>query len=292
VSTIALTTGISTGRRASVLRRLAALETRRYARHPLFILGVLLSLVGLGADPLTTSFLNPIAPAAGLGVLGLVAMAAMTRNATTLSRSAGATPVPERTQTAALALASLLPFGVGLLWFAWSVWVFHHDPTPANGFPFGPVGESWRLAVLFGEGPMAALGGPLLGILLGRWWPRRGVAPLGAVLLVAAVIVMQGIFTPLRYIRVVMPWTYFGGPIGTDGDPNRMIILTGSPQWWVVYLICLCGLAITAARWHDPGARTPRLRAVGLALFAAAVVACVLAMATGVGATLVNPNVS
>lgn len=268
---------------------LAAAETRRYARHPLFAGGALLCLLGLQADPKEASFANPIVPAAALGVLGLVAMAAMARGADTLSRSAGAAPVPERTQTAALALACLLPFGVGLLWFGWSVWLYHHAPPPPNGFPFGPVGEGWKAAVLFGEGPMAALGGPLLGIAIGRWWPRRGVAPMIAVLLVAFVISFQGLLAPLRTVRLVSPWTYFGGPFGAGGDPDRMLLFSGSPQWWAGYLACLCGLAVTAALWHDPQARTRRLRTIAVLLAAAAVATCLAAMLTGTAHTVVNP---
>lgn len=228
-------------------------------------------------------------PGAALGVLGLVAMASMTRNARTLSRSAGAVPVPEHVQTRALALSCLLPFGVGLLWYAWNVWLFHHHPPPSHGFPFGPVTESWKLAVLFGGCPMAALGGPLLGVVIGRWWPRRGVAPMSAVLLVSLVIVFQGLFEPLRRVRVVMPWTYFGGPFDADGDPNRMVLHSGAPQWWVGYLVCLCGLAVVAALWHDREARTSRLRAVGAVLLGAAIVTCLVAMFTGIDHTLVNP---
>jgi len=272
----------------SVLRRLTGLELRRYARHPLFLIGAVLSAAVAAAPPDhdTSTFFNPIVPAAALGVLGLVATASLTRSAQVLRESAGAAPVPERTQTAALALACLLPFAVGVAWFGLSVWGYHRQPPAPEGFPFGDVSSSWKWALLFGEGAMAALGGPLLGIVIGRWWPRRGVAPMLAVLLVAVVIVMQGLFDPLIRVRVVMPFTYWGGP---HGDPGHWRILTGSPQWWVAYLVCLCGLAVVGALWHDPGARGRRLYAASLALLLAAVVTCGLAMFTGVGNVLTNP---
>lgn len=276
---------------AASLRQLAVLETRRYARHPLFLLGVALTAltpVG-GPEPSTSVYLFVIGPAAGLGVLGLVVAASLTRSAATLARGAGAAAVPERTQTAALALACLLPFAVGVLWWAWAVWQAVESPPAANGYPFGPVGWDWKVALLFGQSALAALGGPLLGIVVGRWLPTRGTAPLVAVLLVTACIVMQGLFEPLRRIRVVMPFTYWGGPVGIDGDDMRTMVFTGSPPWWVAYLACLCGLAVVAAVWHDPGARTPRLRAVAAALVLAAVATCLLAMVGGLPETLVNP---
>ncbi len=279
------------GSRGTPFWRLVGLETRRYARNPLFLLGVALTVVTCfgPTDPQSSIFFNDIVPAAGLGVLGLVAMASSTRTSAALSRSAGVTPVGERTQTGALAVVCLLPFSVGVAWFCWAVWAFQQHPVPPNGFPFGPVDDSWKVSFLFGTGAVSALGGPLLGIVIGRWWPRRGVAPLCAVLLVAAVIVMQGLFQPLWRVRLVMPWTHWGGPIGIDGDPNRMIILPGSPQWWVVYLFSLCGLAVVAALWHDPEARGRRLRGAGVVLLLVAVTTCLLAMFTGIDNALVNP---
>jgi hypothetical protein len=277
--------------RRGTLRQLARLETIRYARHPLFIIGAVftVALCFTKPDPATSTYFYQIVPAAALGLFGLVTTASLTRRAHTLRLGAGAAPVPERTQTAALAIACLLPFAIGLIWFAWSVWGASRYPPPAAGFPFGPVSPTWKLAILFGEGALSTLGGPLLGIVIGRWLPRRGTAPLCAVLLVSAVIVMQGLFEPLRRIRVFMPFTYWGGPFGIEGDGERMLVFTGSPQWWCVYLLCLCGLAVVAALWHDPTARTPPLRAVGAVFLVAAVVTCLLAMFTGIGETLVNP---
>ncbi len=274
----------------SVLWPLAAVETRRYARQPLFLIGAVVTLGATAISPVdkeTSTYFNAIVPAAALGVLGLVAMASMVRGASTLRRSAGAAPVPERVQTGALALACLLPFALGLIWFARSAIAAHTSPPPANGFPFGGLSASWKLAILFGMGAMSTLGGPLLGILIGRWLPRRGTAPLAAVLLVAATILMQGIFAPLRTIRVIMPYTNWGGP--SDLNSNRELVLTGSPQWWVVYLVCLCGLAVTGALWHDRAARGRRLMTAGAVLIGAAVATCLLAMFTGVHHTMVNP---
>jgi hypothetical protein len=112
-----------------------------------------------------------------------------------------------------------------------------------------------------------------------------------AVVLVAATITMQGLLFPaLRQVRVIMPWTYFGGQDATlhEGQQHT-ILLPGSPQWWVAYLVCLCGLAVVGALWHDRDARTARLRTIGVVLTAAAVTTCLLAMFTGLDHTVVNP---
>ena len=72
-----------------------------------------------------------------------------------------------------------------------------------------------------------------------------------AVGLVLVTIVMQGLVEPLRHVRVFWPWTYFGGPYGVDGDPERWLILSGSPQWYCVYLVVLCALGVVVAALHD-----------------------------------------
>jgi hypothetical protein len=126
-------------------------------------------------------------------------------------------------------------------------------------------------------------------LLIGRWLPRRGVAPLFAVLLVAETIIMQGLFEPLRYIRLVAPWTYFAGPYGVDGDADRMMVLTGSPQWYCVYLLVLSALGVVLALLHDrERPRGQLLVALGV-IVALAVVTAVLAITTGVPEVMINP---
>ena len=56
---------------------------------------------------------------------------------------------------------------------------------------------------------------------------------------------------PLRYVRVFMPWTHFGGPYGVDGDPERWLILTVSPYWYGLYLVALCVIGVVIALLHD-----------------------------------------
>jgi hypothetical protein len=164
-----------------------------------------------------------------------------------------------------------------------------HPPTP-DGFPFGPADTAtWVGAVLLGLGPLACVGGPFLGLLVARWTSGRAAPAVAVIVVVAASIVMQGLFEPLRTIRVVMPWTYWGGPFGTGDDAERMLVLTGSPYWWVVHVACLSALGLILALLHDRERPRRGLVRAGAIVLAVSVVAVALAATTGIGEELVNP---
>ena len=151
------------------------------------------------------------------------------------------------------------------------------------------MSDGWVYASIFALSVMACLGGPVLGLMIGRWLHFRGAAPVVAVLLVILTIMMQGIFEPLRYIRTIAPWTYFTGPFGVDGDGDRMVILTGSPWWYVAYLAALCAVGVIVALLHDRENRRNSLVTALVVAGALAVVFCVLAMTTGVQSEMINP---
>ena len=224
-------------------------EIRNYLRHPLFLLGTLATIVlcAMGPDKQTSSTFEVIVPATAIGVFGLLVMVSLVRRSDRAHEAAGAVATSERIRTLALASSVLVPFTVGLAFFAWAVWAFHSTPPSAGGFPFGDIGDGWVYAVLFALGTIACAGGPILGLVVGRWLPVRGAGAVSAVLLILVTIVMQGLIEPLRYVRVVMPWTFFGGPYGTEGDANRALILTGSPGWYVAYLVTLCATGVLVA---------------------------------------------
>jgi hypothetical protein len=277
--------------RRGVLVTLARLEARRYALHPLFVLGVLANVylcLVQGPDPHTSVMTLTVAPAATIGILGMFVTFSLTRRSDQLATAAGSVPVPERARTMALIIACVVPFAAGLAWWLWAYLTYRHHPPPPNGYPFGPVSHGWIAAVLFGEAPIACLGGPLLGIAIARWIDWIAAPALVAVTLIPACIFTDGIVEPLRRIRVVMPWTYFGGPVGIAGDDMRTFVFTGSPQWWVLYLACLCALAAIAALWHDRDHRG-RLSVTAAAVVVIAVASVLLSMYGGLDHTLINP---
>lgn len=266
-----------------VLRALVRREVRGLMTHPLVLLGiVLVAVAGTGSRPPDAGLQTGIVPGV-FGLLCLVATAGRTRAADRLRRAAGEPPVPERTQTLAIAVACLAPTAVALVWWAWRWYqLVAHPPTGA--WDFADAGTRFVLTYQLGQGPLAVLGGALLGLAVGRWFPRAGVTSLVVVAVVAVCIVLQGNFAALRTVHVLAPWTHWIGPFGWDTGTSTILLLPGSPGWWAVYLACLSGLALVVALGHDVEARGPVLRAWGVVLALAAVVAVVLAVLGGVAA--------
>lgn len=273
------------------LRSLAWLELRRYVRHPLFLSGVALVVLSMFAarDPRSSVAGNAIIPAAVLGILGIGVMASLVRRSDRLHAASGAAPVPERTRTLALAAAAAAPFGVALIWWIWAVFTLRAHPAAPNGYPFAGHDGAWINAVMFAQGPMACLGGPLFGLMVGRFTRGRATPALAAVGMLAFCIVWQPLAESLRRVRVLSPWTHWGGQFGIEGDPDRTLILTGSPQWWIIYLACLCVLAVLAALLHDPDGPRRRLWRLSAAVGVVTVAVLLLAMWMGTPHQLVNP---
>jgi hypothetical protein len=270
---------------------LARIELGRYARRPAFVVGTLLTYAALGfyLDPAEPADeLSMIAPASLIGLVGITISAQRVWASDRCARAAGATPVPEATRTIAHLAACALPFLAGLGFVAVTYARYLTNPPPPSGYT-ALMPDAWVAAVWLGLGALSCLGGPILGIVIARTTQWRAAPVVASLGVVAAVIVFQGLFEPLRRIRVFMPWTYWGGPFGIDGDPQRSIVLTGSPHWWVVYLVALCAIGALVAIGHDRDARNDRRTVLLAVLSAIAVATCLLAMWTGTASTIINP---
>ena len=273
---------------------LARKEIVHYLRHPVFIVGALLLAAvtwsgATGPDKLASTSMDGLAPGALIGLMGIVVMASLTKRSDRAAEAAGAVSVSQRTRTLALASAIVVPLTCALAWFASAVITFHNHPPMPNGVQFGGVDDGFFYATMFAQGVMAAVGGPILGLLIGRWLPRRGVAPVAVVLMVLVTIVMQGLFESTRPWRVVWPWTHFYGPMGVDGDSDRFVVMTGSPLLYVGYLVALCALGLLVALLRDPDADRRALLRVTGGVAALALLLLVLTILGGYDHTLVNP---
>ena len=277
---------------------LARQEIRSYLRNKLFWFGAALVLAldvvmlfHLDNDP-SSSGAYMIAPAALLGVLGLVVMFGQTRRSDRAAEAAGVVAVPERTRTLALACATIVPFSLALVSFVVAVvaWTVH----PPAGYVVPPgVSDAFVFAQMFGDGVMCAVGGPLLGLLLARYFPRRGVAAISSVLLVLVTIVMQGgLVGGEQPYRVFWFWTYFltqsssGAP-----DAHHFTTYPGNPFLWIAYLVAVCALGVVLAVRHDPDSDRATLDKAALGLVAVAVLLGVLAMTVGFTESVVSPDV-
>ena len=266
----------------SPLATLARHEIVAYLKHPLFLVGLALAITAVSfGDDDSSSLYYGIVPATCFGIFGLMVMAGLVRRSDQAHAAAGTVVLSERERTYALACAAVVPFTCGLAFFAWAVWEYQAHPPMDYTIPFGDVGDGWVYAMLFAIGTMCTLGGPILGLVVGRWLPFRGAAILSSVSLILLTICFQGIVEPVRTIRVFWPWTYFGGPYGIDGDPERWLILTGSPQWYCLYLVVLCALGVVVAALHDRESPRGGLAKLAGALVAAAVVLGTITMVSG-----------
>ncbi|MET7398059.1 hypothetical protein ABZS66_31665 [Dactylosporangium sp. NPDC005572] len=285
---------------APMLRVLARREIRHYLGAKLYWFGtallVAVTVAGFvgsatrgAADHQPSAAMDMIAPAALLGVLGLIVMAGLTRRSDRAAAAAGTVAVPERTRTAALAAATVVPVATAVLWYAAAVVTYLVYPPTPDTVPFPPFGDGYVLTVMFALGVVPALGGPILGLLLARWLPRRGVTPLAVVLVVLVTIILQGNFEATWRWRVAWPWTYWYGPFGWNSGTGHWLALPGSPHLWVAYLLALCALGVLVAIYHDPESDRARLRLLIGATAGVAAVALVLTMLLGLPEATWNP---
>ena len=205
------------------------------------------------------------------------------------TEAAGTISVDQRTRTLALASATVVPFTTGLLWFVTAVIGYRLHPPAATAVPFGDMTNGFVYANMFEQGVMSTLGGPVLGLVIGRWWPRRWVAPVVSVVIVLVTMVMQPLFDWAAGWRHVWVWIHFVAPQGVEGDADRAVRLSGSPYFHIAYLLSLCVLGVLVALYKDPEGDRATLRREIAAVAAVAVVLCVLAMVVGPDGMVVNP---
>jgi hypothetical protein len=286
---------------------LARQEIGQYLRHKLFwfgaavmVLADVTMLVGV-FDENGSSAAYEIVPGALLGLLGLVTTYGLTRRSDRAALAAGAVAVPERTRTLALVTAVVVVPG-GLAFLSWVVAVAGYYAHPPKAYVIPPgVSDAFVFAELFGDGVLCAVGGPLLGLLLARYLPRRGVPVISVVVLVVVTILLQGNFAGGQPYRVWWVWTYFltqvavlhGQPAsGFSSDPDRELFigtLPGNPYLWLVYLVLLCVLGVLVAVMHDQESDRRVLRKAAAGVLVAAVLAGILTMTVGYTDMVINP---
>ena len=250
---------------------LAAREMRRFVLNPVFLLAVafIVFALGLGPDAGETEIdtMNPY-PAIFLGGFGMMATFGLTRSMRASEPVVGVTPVTRPARTAALCVVALVPFacgGLALLRFV--------QLTPLDSPLYGPFSPSARAAVLVGQIVMPALGGPLLGVALGRWVRFPGAAFVlfliiyGWVSLVTIVTMSHPDSLPVAVLRLFAPFAFFT----LHSDSGGVTAWRGSPWFFLGWQLALCAIAILVAllRGAEGRVRTRVIRALVIAGVAA-----------------------
>ncbi|HLM04835.1 MAG TPA: hypothetical protein VK402_06555 [Blastococcus sp.] len=243
----------------ATLRTLAWVEARRYARHPVFLLGAGLlvwSSVAI-SDDLDATFPDfKVAVGFLVGVFGVLVGYQLTRSLSRSTDAVTAAPADGVLRTAALCLACLVPGALGLAWVGWL-----YATAVLTSTPDSAIGTGDRIAILL-AGAVATVGGPLVGVMVGRWTRFPGAGLVAAVLLVlwtgfssSALEQRASHLTDLARLQAPFAfWTSSGDAHATNW------VAGGSPWWHLAYVVLLCGLAATAAMVHEAtGGRRTRL---------------------------------
>jgi hypothetical protein len=281
---VAPTTTPAEADRGTVLA-LARAESRRYARHPLFLVPaglLLLSMVdGVRQQEQNASPMNGALLIAFLiGVFGFVVAHRLTTSMRRTGDMVGTVPVGAQQRTLALLLACLVPATAGVVYAVYmlvtgAIWPPVGVPADAHVAWFRDESDLAVLATVIALGPVAALGGPLLGVAVARWAPFRGSALVGVVALVFLAALPSDAPVPWSTLP---PWPMLYDEHADGSVLTDSALIPGIAQWWlVVYLLCLCGLAAVAALLRDRPHRQALLWTGG-ALTAAAVGSFLLAV--------------
>ena len=264
---------------------LAARELRRFVLNPVFLSAVALIVYALwaGPDPGLTEIdtANPY-PAIFLGGFGMMAAYWLTRSMRTSEPVVGVTPTTLSARTAALCAVALVPFACGCLALLRFVQLI-----PVSSPLYGPFSSSARVAVLVGQIVMPALGGPLLGVALGRWVRFPGAAFVlflvlyGWVSLVTILSMSHPDSTFVAVLRLFAPFAFFTYTGDTHSAGYAVTAWRGSPWFFIGWQLSLCAIAVLVAllRGAEGRVRSRVIRALAIT-GTAAVILLVLA-ATG-----------
>jgi len=263
---------------------LAIRETRRLVLNPVFLAAVAFIAFALWAGPdagqteIDTS--NPYA-AISLGGFGMMATYWLTRSMRASEPVVGVTPVTQPARTAALCAVALVPFACGCLALLRFVQLI-----PVSSPLYGPFSPSARVAVLVGQIVIPALGGPLLGVALGRWVRFPGAAFVlflliyGWVSLVTILTMSHASSALVAVLRLFAPFAFFTYTGDTHSAGFAVTAWRGSPWFFIGWQLALCAIAVLVAllRGAEGRVRTRIIRALGIAGVAALILLVLAAL--------------
>ncbi len=256
-----MTTTPSTVNERAIRAQLARVQMRRYATHPLFLIGFGLATAATVWDIVDNPNLDPSRDgglnfygAFLIGVLGLIVAYRLTRTEERAVALLPSTPTSSTTRTLALCAACLVPALAAALVLAVAVigWQLNQPSYLQTWLDAMPAAD--LVAWLLGSTVVAGFGGPLLGVAVGRWWRFPGAGAVAAVLLVVLAVVANSFAhsfygPPFAASRagLVSPWIVWLDLEQIVVDVSDVVLIPGSAVGHLVYTIGLCGLAVWAA---------------------------------------------
>jgi hypothetical protein len=251
---------------------LAAREMRRFVLNPLFLAAAALTAYFLWSEQRSTitaiEDVNAIA-AVCFGGFGMLAAFWLTRSMRASEPVVGVTPTTLPARTAALCAVAIVPFGCGCL----TLLAFLHF-HPVSDPVYGAFSPPARIAVLVGQIVVPSLGGPLLGVALGRWVRFPGAAFVvflilsGWVNLVTALTLARPDSAPVAVLRLFAPFALF-----TLHSDAGVTAWRGSPWFFLGWQLALCAIAVLVAllRGAEGRLRSRIIRALTIAGVAAVI---------------------
>ena len=193
----------------------------------------------------------------------------------------GVTPTTLPARTAALCATAIVPFGCGCLALLWFVHLY-----PVSEPVYGAFSPPARIAVLAGQIVVPSLGGPLLGVALGRWVRFPGAALVLFLVFwswVSLVTVVSGSHpdsVPVAVLRLFAPFAFFTYTGDTHSAGFAVTAWRGSPWFFIGWQLALCAIAVLVAllRGAEGRVRTRIIRALGIAGVAALILLVLAAL--------------
>jgi hypothetical protein len=286
-----MSTASVVGAHSTTMKPLVWLEIRRFARHPVFLVGVSLCTLILFfamqeaiAHP-TNDRMGAAVVALFIGVASVLAAYLLTRSMRHAEEILEATPTSRPTRTAALCATCGVSGLCAAAFGVFGVVSLHVWPMPA--WLWGTFNEVDLVVVMAQDTLIAAIGGTLLGVTAGRWWRFRGAGFILVVGLLVWVELSSGVSAVLetggtwpKLLRLFSPLSFFQTAIV---DPTEAVdTFPGSPAWFLGWLLALCALAAVAALLHrSEGVVRAGLMRVGPVLLVIAAAFLVLSATQG-----------
>ena len=285
--TTALAEPATTRSASHPLLAVARLEIRRFLSHPLFLVTFvaycwfLSGPVLLDPEPNLHRISESWSVITGLflGVTGFVVAHRLTRSTRPAGELIVAAPLDPPARSLALCLVAVVPLTAAVVGGALTLllWEASDASDPLGSYAALTRGDVWgyHATVL-----LATVGGPLLGVAVGRWWRWPMAGAVVAIVLVAWS-VLSGFSTTDFWTTLNHQAAPFALPV-TGAESEEAFRQGGSWPWRVAYVVALCGLAGLAAVLHGAVGELRRRLLLSLGVVLVAAVGCVL-LATVLG---------